>query len=79
VTGEKLLSQLLARMHICNPVELTNFCLKLPATANLAKFQSEAISELAKEIEEKQFWKTIFKHEWLLELFPFNGQPKTCE
>jgi len=51
----------------------------LPATANLAKFQSEAISELAKEIEEKQFWKTIFKHEWLLELFPFNGQPKTCE
>jgi len=66
-------------MHICNPVELTNFYLKLPATANLAKFQSEAISELAKEIEEKQFWKTIFKHEWLLKLFPFNGQPKTCE
>ncbi|RJO58963.1 RNA polymerase sigma factor RpoD/SigA [Candidatus Parcubacteria bacterium] len=64
-------------MQICDATELLNFCQRNNIAVNLNSENIQKIPSLVKEINEDRFWQIAGERPWLLNLFPFNGQPKT--
>jgi len=79
MTGARLLFSLIEQMHICSPVELTNYCLRQPATAETVIEAAADLIPLVKEIDEDAFWEMPYRYDWLLPLIPIDGQPKVLQ